>query len=99
MENRRRVRALPNLAAENHQKSDTNHENVREPALYINRSKALSLEDSQMEIRNAAETAFDKKMVDWSPRGAMRFGLTVGILTVTAMLFCIYASALITLVS
>jgi hypothetical protein len=52
-----------------------------------------------MEIRKADEIAFDQKLVDWSPRGAMRFGLTVGVLTVTAMLICIYASALITLVS
>jgi hypothetical protein len=52
-----------------------------------------------MEIHKAAETALDQKLVDWSPRGAMRFGLTVGVLTVTAMLVSIYASALITLVS
>ncbi len=52
-----------------------------------------------MEDLKAGETAIASRLGDWSQRGAMRFGLTVGVITVTAMLVCLYASAFFALIS
>ena len=52
-----------------------------------------------MDDLKASESAMASRLGDWSQRGAMRFGLTVGVITVTAMLVCLYASAFVTLIS
>jgi malonyl CoA-acyl carrier protein transacylase len=56
-------------------------------------------ENRQMEMTETVGHNLDRQPLDRSQRAAMRFGLSVGVMTVTAMLAGIYASAILALMS